>query len=351
VQSQGVRRFGHVRGLTPDMSESDNSVLGVVRVVPMPPAPETGCDRPECAHREHRAPRLVALRLVPAQLHPHQVLLWPSRRRESSAACDTGRMPARIDWISVAPVKGLALAQREEVVLEDFGVRENRRFHLIGEEGRLLNAKQLGSLVQVGADWGETARTLTLRFPDGALVEGEVELGDRVETSFYGKRVVAGRVVVGPWADALSSFAGRALRLVQPDRPGGGLDRGAGAVTLLSTASLEALRAAAGANGSVDPRRFRMLFGIDGVAAHEEDTWLERRVRIGEATVVPRGNVGRCVVTKRDPDTGEQTLDTLDALAAYRGEAETTEPLPFGVWGEVTAPGRVRLGDEVLPEG
>jgi hypothetical protein len=33
----------------------------------------------------------------------------------------------RVAWISVAPVKGLALALREEVLLEPFGVREDRR--------------------------------------------------------------------------------------------------------------------------------------------------------------------------------------------------------------------------------
>ena len=41
---------------------------------------------------------------------------------------------------------------------------------------------------------------------------------------------------------------------------------------------------------------------------------------------------------------------TLDTIAAYRAEVETEEPLPFGVWGEVAEPGRVRLGDEVVPE-
>jgi MOSC domain-containing protein len=260
-------------------------------------------------------------------------------------------VPARVAWISVAPVKALALAQREEVLLEPFGVRENRRFHLIGEDGRLLNGKQLGTAVQVEADWDEAARTLALRFPDGSVVEGEVELGGPVATSFYGKREVEGRLVVGPWAEALSSFAGRPLRLVQPTQPGGGLDRGRGAVTMVSTEAMEALRAWAGANGPVDPRRFRMLFGVEGVAAHEEDSWLGRRVQIGAAMVVPRGNVGRCVVTKRDPDTGEKTLETLDAIAAYRGGIETTEPLPFGIWGDVAEPGRVRLGDEVVPDG
>jgi uncharacterized protein YcbX len=259
-------------------------------------------------------------------------------------------MSARVAWISVAPVKGLALTQLDEALVEPFGVRENRRFHLIGEDGRLLNGKQIGPLVQVAADWNESARTLALRFPDGARLSGEVELGEPVATNFYGHRDVAGRVVVGPWAGPLSSLAGRSLRLVQPDEPGGGLDRGRGAVTLLSTASLEALRAAAGAGDPVDPRRFRMLLGVDGVAAHEEDSWLDRRIRVGEATIVARGNVGRCVVTTRDPDTGERTLDTLGAIADYRGDVETTEPLPFGIWAEVAEPGVVRLGDPVVPE-
>jgi MOSC domain-containing protein len=258
-------------------------------------------------------------------------------------------MDARVAWISVAPVKGLAIAQREEVLLEPSGVREDRRFHVIGDDGRLLNGKQLGELMRVAADWDEQTRTLALRFPEGSVADGVVELGEPVTTIFYG-RDVEGRLVVGPWADALSSFVGRPLRLVQPVEPNGGLDRGGGAVTLLSTGSLEAMRKAAGANGPVDPRRFRMLFGVEGVRPHEEDSWLGRRVRIGEATALLRGNVGRCIVTSRDPDSGARTLPTLDALAEYRGGVETTEPLPFGVWGEVAEPGRVRLGDAVVPE-
>ncbi|HEY8774453.1 MAG TPA: MOSC N-terminal beta barrel domain-containing protein [Gaiellaceae bacterium] len=258
-------------------------------------------------------------------------------------------MDARVAWISVAPVKGLALAQREEVLLEPSGVREDRRFHLIGEDGRLLNGKQLGELFRVAADWNEETRTLALRFPDGSLARAVVELAEPVTTSFYGHNR-EGRLVDGPWAAALSSFVGRSLRLVQPVEPGGGLDRRGGGVTLLSTGSLEAMREASGANGPVDPRRFRMLFGVEGIEPHEEDSWIGRRVRIGEATALVRGNVGRCIVTSRDPDTGARTLPTLDALADYRGDVQTTEPLPFGVWGEVAEPGRVRLGDAIVPQ-
>jgi uncharacterized protein YcbX len=255
---------------------------------------------------------------------------------------------ARVAWITVAPVKGMTLEQRAEVQLETFGVRENRRFHVIGDDGRLMNGKQLGELQQVTPIWDEEAGTLVLRFPDGSVAEGTVELDGPVMTMFYG-REVEGRLVRGPWSEALTSFVGRDLRLVQADAPGGAVDRGPASVTLLSTGSLEAMRSAAGIQEPVDPRRFRMLFGIEGVGPHEEDSWLGRQVRIGDATVALKGNVGRCIVTSRHPETGVRNLPTLDVLAEYRSEVETTERLPFGVWGRVSEPGRVRLGDTVEP--
>jgi uncharacterized protein YcbX len=128
-----------------------------------------------------------------------------------------------------------------------------------------------------------------------------------------------------------------------------GVDRGRnGAATLLGTASLDALGSTLGVE-AVDGRRFRMNFGIDGLEPHEEDSWLGRRVAIGDAVVIPHGNVGRCVITTQNPDTAVSDLDTLKALAAYRGDVETTEPLPFGIHAGVVQPGRVRVGDAVLP--
>jgi uncharacterized protein YcbX len=121
-----------------------------------------------------------------------------------------------------------------------------------------------------------------------------------------------------------------------------------GAATLLGTASLRAIARISGVD-EVDGRRFRMNFGVEGLREHEEDEWLGRRVRIGEAVVVPNGNVGRCAVTTQNPETGKPDLDTLKALAAYRREVETTEPLPFGVHAAVAEAGRVRVGEPVEP--
>ena len=202
--------------------------------------------------------------------------------------------------------------------------------------------------MRVVSEADRDGRVLALRFPDGTVVAGEVEPGEPVETGFFG-RPVQGHLVDGPWSQALSDFAGARLRLIRADEPGAGSDRGArGAVSLVSAASLERLAAEAAVD-AVDGRRFRMLFTIDGVAAHEEDGWVGRDVAVGDAVLRPNGLVGRCAVTTHDPDTGVPTLDTLHVLRAYRGDVPTDEPLPFGVWGEVVRPGRVAVGDSVAP--
>jgi MOSC domain-containing protein len=241
----------------------------------------------------------------------------------------------------------MRLVSVDAIALELTGVRGDRRFYLVDDDGLLANAKRVPHLLTVRPAV-ENGRLL-LRFPDGTTAEGEVEPGERVETSFYG-RPVTGRLVPGPWNEALSQLAGTRLRLAQTEREGDGQDRGqAAGASLVSTASLEALGAAAGASAPVDGRRFRMTIGIDGVGPHAEDGWLGERVRVGGAVVVVRGNVGRCAVTTLDPDRGVRDLDTLGAIASYRAGVPTREPLPFGVWCQVVEPGPVAVGDAVEP--
>lgn len=253
----------------------------------------------------------------------------------------------QVAWISYAPVKGLRITELDAVDLTEEGIPGDRRFHLINERGHLVNAKRIGALLEVVATWDADRGRLALRFPDGSVVEDEVATdGESITTSFYG-RPVDGELVAGPFSDALSDFTGESVRLVRPEASGAGVDRGdEGAVTLLSHGSLEALAGVSGVD-RVDPRRFRMNFGVTGVPGHAEDDWLGRRVQLGGAIVVPEGHVGRCLITSREPETGKIDLDTLKALASYRGELDTTEKLAFGVFGTVATPGRVSVGDPV----
>jgi uncharacterized protein YcbX len=253
-------------------------------------------------------------------------------------------MTARVAWISLSPVKATKLHVVDEVEVLESGVRGDRRFYLVTEAGRLVSNKDFGPLQVVRADYDEAADALSMSFEDGTVLEGEVERGEELETTFH-RRPRPARLVRGPWAEAVSELAGQPMRLVEPEWPAPDRGRG-GAATLLATTSLDALAGELGVD-SVDHRRFRMNFGIEGVGAHAEDEWRGRRVRVGEAVVIPQGHVGRCVITTQNPDTGRTDLDTLKALAAYRGDLETTEPLAFGVHAAVAEPGRVRVGDAI----
>jgi hypothetical protein len=250
--------------------------------------------------------------------------------------------------LATTPVKGLRLCPREELSLERTGVAENRRFYLIDERARMVNGKTIGILAAVRADYDPAAERLTMTFPDGSSVSDTVRLDTEIETRFFSRTPTA-RIVVGPWSEALSAYTGRQLRLVRAEESrGGGVDRGVeGTVSLISRASVEHLEAIAGGH-AVDARRFRMLIEVAGTDAHAEDLWVGHTVQIGQTRVAFRGHVGRCLVTSQSPDSGLVDMPTLELLS-YRRDMPTTEPLAFGVFGEVLEPGLVRLGDTLNP--
>ena len=247
--------------------------------------------------------------------------------------------------LAIAPVKGLRLQRVEHVEVGLRGVVGDRRFYLVDERGRMVNGKLTGALQQVSAEIDE--ELLTLAFPDGSRVSGEVVLGEPLESTFFSSDRTA-RLLEGSFAEALSEHAGRALRIVAPADASAAQDRGGerAAVSLLTRASIDELARAAGVP-SVDGRRFRMNVEVEGASPFEEDGWVEREISVGEARVRFRGHVGRCLVTRRDPDTGTLDLETLELLARLRAGAATSEPLALGIYGAVTRAGSVRLGDPV----
>jgi uncharacterized protein YcbX len=256
-----------------------------------------------------------------------------------------------IAWISIAPVKSLAMQALAEAEIGPHGIAGDRRFALLdASTRRMVNAKRIGRLIVVRPTVSADGGRLALDFPDGTQVAAPVERTIAGSGIFYGlERAV--HHLAGPFDEALSGFAGMALHLVEMAEPGTGVDRGdmGATISLADTASLRELAALGGQHDPLDQRRFRMTIGIDGVAPYAEDAWLGKDVGLGAAVVRPAGNVGRCATTTRDPDTAEIDFDTLGCLAQTRGEMASTEPLPLGVWATVVTPGFVRVGDPVVP--
>lgn len=252
-----------------------------------------------------------------------------------------------VSSLSLAPVKGLGLVHPREITLGRHGVDDNRRFCLVDESGRRYGALRDPRLVVVGVAWDSERAWLELRFPDGTVASGTVAPGDgEVETDLFDRRLV-GRLVDGPWSDALSRYVGRPLRLIEADAATRSIDRARGPVTIVSEESLGELARRAGAD-RVDGRRFRMLVHVRGCQPHEEDEWIGRELRLGEAIVRPLEPVARCAITTTSPETGSRDLDTLRTIASYRGLRDGKHA-DFGIFGEVVQPGRVRVGDVVEP--
>jgi uncharacterized protein YcbX len=256
-------------------------------------------------------------------------------------------MSAVVTGLAMTPVKATRIGVVETIELDALGARGNRSFCVIDGRHRMVNGKVLPELQTVVSSFDLGRGELTMTFPDGSEVRDLVQYGETLPIRFF-SRLCEARLLTGPWSGALSKFIGAPLRLVAPDV---GVDRGRHAgVSLISRASVRHLAKIA-AHDSIDVRRFRMLIEIDGVEPYEEDSWVGRRLRIGPALVAMRGNVGRCLITSRDPDTAKTDLPTLDLLRCYRGDIEATEPLPLGIHGEVLEPGVVSLGDPVWLDG
>ena len=184
---------------------------------------------------------------------------------------------------------------------------------------------------------------LRLEFPDGRVVEGTPVSGDPITARFFGQRDVEGSVVGGDWGAALSEFAGVRLR------PGARGEVGVRRVpvSMLSAASVEALRASSGER-AIDERRFRPNFYVSGCGAHGEDAWIGGSVRLG-ATAVVRVRMAdpRCDYDDAQPRHGRARHEDADAdLGVPHRPAAGSE---LGVYASVEQTGEIAVGDEVVP--
>ncbi len=112
-------------------------------------------------------------------------------------------------------------------------------------------------------------------------------------------------------------------------------------VSLIATATVETLCAAAGVPTA--PERFRANFYLEVLAAApiDEDSWVGGVLRIGDtARVAVTEPDTRCAMITLDPSTGAATPAVLAATARIHDNRA-------GVYGVVLTPGLVREGDAV----
>ncbi len=271
----------------------------------------------------------------------------PARSQDpSDSAAASARPGVRVDSIGWTPVKGTVLHRPDALELTEVGLPDDRRFHLIEEDGRQCDTSS-GFLV-IESDWDPATRRLVLTLPDGRTAEGSVPAAEGLADP---ERPYV--VVPGAFAALLSSHLGRPVRLAMSLRPEGAVD--IEPVTLLSLASVAAVERHLGQ--TLGAERFRMSINLSGTREFEEDEWYGRRITIGPVVLRVLGPVARCAVTTFEPRTGRRDASTVRALVQRR--APIPDPAsgeliraPLGVYARVEVPGRIARGEavELLPQ-
>ncbi|MCA0377485.1 MAG: MOSC domain-containing protein [Gemmatimonadetes bacterium] len=271
---------------------------------------------------------------------------------------------ARVAALSRYPVKSMMGADVAELPLDALGAAGDRRWIVIDADGAQVTARVCHALLRIRPAYTDGLDgAIRLHADDGTSIEVAVPpLGAAVRAVHIWGDVVAAQDAGDAVASWLSQHLHRAVRLVRlaptatrglKPKYAGPLDPTGrtvafpdGAPLLLlglpSIAHLNERLVEAGATDVMDRRRFRANVWLEGLAPHAEDTW--GQVRIGEVTLGCGSLCERCVLTTVDPDTAASGLEPLRTFATYRRQGSA---VMFGVNATHTAPGVLRVGDEV----
>jgi uncharacterized protein len=248
-----------------------------------------------------------------------------------------------IERIGFTPLKGGRHMTHDLAGLTMEGPAGDRVFCLIDlSRARVLRTVDNPALVRACARWEGGVLSVDLK---GETLEGVPSpTGEVLKVDYWGRTAAVQRCA-GPWAEAYSEHLGFDVALGR-SVTAGEVVYGA-SVTVVTTGSMRLLSEHLGRE--VEDQRFRSTFLIDtaDAPAHVEDSWVGRKLRVGEATVRIRRVVPRCAVVDLDPVTGRKDAPVLRVLAGYR---QSQGVVNFGVDAVVTEAGRVETGDNVKPE-
>lgn len=230
-------------------------------------------------------------------------------------------MIARLQQIHRFPVKAMGGELLGEVRLDRRGLEGDRVWAVYDDSGRLASGKdsrrfrRLDQVFELEARLGPSDGPPDIRVPGGAWLPAADPLT----------------------AEQLSAHFGRPVR-PRPETDATHFDDQP--VSLVGTASLEAIGALVGDREPVDVRHFRTNLLIETHEAWVEESWTGRTVTVGEVVL----EVGEPVTRCRMVDVGQVGVPAhgriLKALGRHRGARAA-------VYARVAGPGVVRVGDRV----
>ncbi|MFB6120529.1 MAG: MOSC domain-containing protein [Halobacteriaceae archaeon] len=212
----------------------------------------------------------------------------------------------RLETLRIYPVKGLdGVTEDAAAVLGGGTLAGDREFALFDADGEVINGKRTDRVHDLQTDYDRASRSLTVETPAG-------------ETATFALDEEPERA-----ADWFGDFFGEDLT-VRRDTSLGFVDRREMGPSVISTATLETVASwfdemtVAGAR-----RRLRANVEISGVPAFWEDRFVGEDApafAVGGVRFEGVTPCGRCVVPRRDPDTGEPIPEFRETFLEKRAE-------------------------------
>jgi uncharacterized protein len=276
----------------------------------------------------------------------------------------TGRLVGTIAELWRYPIKSMLGERRPSLLVTELGVFGDRAWALRDPAtGRIASAKKHPRLLEFRVTYvteptSETGGRIRVEAPDGRIFSPEDEGASALVSEILGhdlrfdnragideKTTIDRETVFGDLP--VSSLKPDWTPETMPDyfqlATGSFLE--IGAVYLLTSGSVDHLRALRGENAIVDRVRFRPNIYIESTASWTgfvEDTWLGSSLAIGdEVTCCDFERTLWCVTSTLAQESIPRDLGILRTLAQHHDGC-------LGVYAAVSASGYVRVGDEVV---
>jgi uncharacterized protein len=272
-----------------------------------------------------------------------------------------GTTVGQVSEIRRYPVKSMGGELLAEVELSSLGVAGDRRFAVrdIGT-GKVISAKQPKLAGLLGCSAALDSGGLSVRVGDRSFALASRDELDTALSELLGRavRLEAATGDDGVYESYWPEIDGLALSDVTTDFPiGMSTEKGTfvdlAALHVVTTASVDHLRSLA-PSSKITMDRFRPSIVIEGGAegSFGENDWSGRTARLGSATLSFTMAAPRCVMTTVAQGSLPRDNAVLQTLAAHnRIEFDGFGNFAcLGAYAEVTAPGTVAVGDELVLE-
>ena len=235
----------------------------------------------------------------------------------------------QISALYIYPIKGCRGISLKRADVEAIGLKDDRRFMIIGADGRFLSQRDIPQMAQISVN--RTAEGWMLSHAKHSSVGFRTLHTGRVQNAVIWKNTAVVVDQGNQVADWLSTVLARPCRLVgvaagytryvNPQYATSVTDAVSfadGFASLITNdASLADLNERL--KTPISMERFRPNIVVSGGTAWAEDEW--RDLQIGTVKMTAVKPCARCVVTTTNQLTGERSSEPLETLATFRKQS------------------------------